>query len=149
MDWTKIAQPFGPQTCRMLPANGSDMPDVQSTGFGIYVEDDIELFNGRLTLTPGGRFDWYEHNPQMTAAYQQGGNYNGSLPASNSDSRFTPKLRATYHATMTASKKSRSRISVTSCIPGRNIAGNVPVSKSQHVEPAGVQRAQRCTCKKR
>jgi len=99
VDWTKIAQPFGPQTCRMLHANGSDMPDVQSTGFGIYVEDDIELFNGRLTLTPGGRFDWYEHNPQMTAAYQQGGNYNGSLPASNSDSRFTPKLRATYHAT--------------------------------------------------
>ncbi|QND53634.1 TonB-dependent hemoglobin/transferrin/lactoferrin family receptor [Phyllobacterium sp. 628] len=99
VDWTKIAQPFGPQTCRMLHANGSDMPDVQSTGFGIYAEDDIELFNGRLTLTPGGRFDWYEHNPQMTAAYQQGGNYNGSLPASDSDSRFTPKLRATYHAT--------------------------------------------------
>jgi hemoglobin/transferrin/lactoferrin receptor protein len=99
VDWTKIAQPFGPQTCRMLHANGSDMPDVQSTGFGIYAEDDIELFNGRLTLTPGGRFDWYEHSPQMTTAYQQGGNYNGSLPASNSDSRFTPKLRATYHAT--------------------------------------------------
>lgn len=99
VDWSKLPQPFGPQTCRMLHANSSDMPDVQSTGFGIYAEDDIELLNGRLTLTPGGRFDWYEHNPQSTAAYEHGPNFNGTLPASNSDSRFTPKLRATYHAT--------------------------------------------------
>ncbi|MBA8878699.1 TonB-dependent hemoglobin/transferrin/lactoferrin family receptor [Phyllobacterium myrsinacearum] len=99
VDWTKIGQPMGPQTCRMLHANSSDMPDVQSTGFGIYAEDDIELFNGRLTLTPGGRFDWYEHSPQSTAAYERGPNYDGTLPGSNSDSRFTPKLRATYHAT--------------------------------------------------
>ncbi|MCO4315988.1 TonB-dependent hemoglobin/transferrin/lactoferrin family receptor [Phyllobacterium sp. 21LDTY02-6] len=99
VDWSRLPQPFGPQSCRMLHSNSSDMPDVKTTGFGIYLEDDIELFGGRLTLTPGGRFDWYEHSPESTAAYVGGPNYSGSLPDSNSDSRFTPKLRATWHAT--------------------------------------------------
>ncbi|MDQ0996406.1 hemoglobin/transferrin/lactoferrin receptor protein [Phyllobacterium ifriqiyense] len=98
VDWTRIPSPFGPQSCKMLHSNASDMPDVETTGFGLYVEDDIELLNGKLTLTPGGRFDWYEHSPQSTAAYERGPNYDGGLPASNSDSRFTPKLRATWHA---------------------------------------------------
>lgn len=98
VDWVNIPSPTGPQACKMLHSNASDMPDVQSTGFGIYMEDDIELLNGKLTLTPGGRFDWYEHSPQSTAAYERGPNFDGTLPASNSDSRFTPKLRATWHA---------------------------------------------------
>jgi hemoglobin/transferrin/lactoferrin receptor protein len=95
IDWT--AQMPGFQPCRMLHTNASDMPDVKSTGFGLYVEDDIELLNGRLTLTPGGRFDWYDHSPKSTAAYERGPNYDGGLPSSNSDSRFTPKVRATWH----------------------------------------------------
>lgn len=98
IDWTRVPSPFGPQSCKMLHTNASDMPDVETTGFGIYVEDDIELLNGRVTLTPGGRFDWYEHSPQSTAAYERGPNYDGTLPSSSSDSRFTPKLRATWHA---------------------------------------------------
>ncbi|MGH7004119.1 MAG: TonB-dependent receptor domain-containing protein, partial [Alphaproteobacteria bacterium] len=79
VDWVNIPSPFGPQSCKMLHTNASDMPDVETTGFGIYVEDDIELLNGRLTLTPGGRFDWYEHNPRSTAAYERGPNFDGTL----------------------------------------------------------------------
>ncbi|MBA8900791.1 TonB-dependent hemoglobin/transferrin/lactoferrin family receptor [Phyllobacterium sp. P30BS-XVII] len=99
VDWSKIPQPQGPQSCRMLHTNSSDMPDVESLAVGLYAEDDIDILNGRVTLTPGARFDWYDHRPQSTATYEQGPNFNGTLPSSASGSRFSPKLRATWHAT--------------------------------------------------
>ncbi|MBB3147161.1 hemoglobin/transferrin/lactoferrin receptor protein [Phyllobacterium trifolii] len=98
VDWSTIPQPFGPQSCRMLHSNSSDMPDVESLAVGLYAEDDIDVLNGRVTITPGGRFDWYDHRPQSTAAYEAGPNFDGTIPSSNSDSRFSPKLRATWHA---------------------------------------------------
>lgn len=99
VDWTTIQQPFGPQTCRFLHTNASDMPDVESLAFGIYVEDEIRTADGRFSLTPGVRFDWYEHEPQETSDYTNGPNFDGAMPNGSSDSKLSPKLRATWHAT--------------------------------------------------
>ncbi|MET4700811.1 hemoglobin/transferrin/lactoferrin receptor protein [Constrictibacter sp. MBR-5] len=99
VDWTTIPQPYGPQTCRFLHTNASDMPDVESLAFGFYVEDEIGTADGRFSLTPGVRFDWYEHKPQETSDYVNGPNFDGTMPDSTSDSKLSPKLRATWHAT--------------------------------------------------
>src|SRR3546814_20852876 len=74
------------------------MPDVESLAFGIYVEDEIRTADGRFSLTPGVRFDWYEHEPQETSDYTNGPNFDGTMPDRTSDSKLSPKLRATWHA---------------------------------------------------
>src|SRR3546814_20051707 len=74
------------------------MPDVESLAFGIYVEDEIRTADGRFSLTPGVRFDWYEHEPQETSDYTHGPNFDGTMPDRTSDSKLSPKLRATWHA---------------------------------------------------
>lgn len=100
VDWTKIRQPFGPQSCRMLHSNSSDMPDVDSVVLGLYVEDSIKLMDDRLTITPGLRFDWFERNPQETSDYEKNPNFALlGYPADSSDSKFSPKLRAEWQAT--------------------------------------------------
>jgi hemoglobin/transferrin/lactoferrin receptor protein len=99
VDWTTIAQPYGPQSCRMLHSNSSDMPDVDSFTFGAYVEDDIKFLDDRLTITPGIRFDYYEHSPKNTAAYQSSPLFDTDYLEGTSDSRFSPKLRAAFKAT--------------------------------------------------
>jgi hemoglobin/transferrin/lactoferrin receptor protein len=99
VDWSKIPDPFGPQACRLLHSNSSDMPDVDSVALGLYVEDKIKLMGDRLTITPGLRFDWFEHNPQNTPDYEKNPNFDLlGYPADSSDSRFSPKLRAEWEA---------------------------------------------------
>ncbi|MCL6706938.1 TonB-dependent hemoglobin/transferrin/lactoferrin family receptor [Pseudomonas sp. R2.Fl] len=97
VDWTTIPDPFGPQTCRMLHSNSSDMPDVDSYLFGFYVEDDIKL--DRLTITPGLRFDWYSHNPKSTAEFESSPNYDPAFMESTDDMGLSPKLRFAYQVT--------------------------------------------------
>ncbi|MBR0554637.1 TonB-dependent hemoglobin/transferrin/lactoferrin family receptor [Ciceribacter sp. L1K23] len=99
VDWTTIPQFFGPQTCRMLHSNASDMPDVDSYIFGLYVEDDIKLMDDRLTVTPGLRFDWYSHNPKSTSAYEDNPNYDPAFLESTDDMGLSPKLRLAYQVT--------------------------------------------------
>lgn len=89
---------LGPQACRMLHTNASDMPDVNTVVFGMYVEDDIKLMDDRLTVTPGLRFDWYRHSPKSTAEYERNPSFDENYLNSKSDSRFSPKLRAAWQA---------------------------------------------------
>lgn len=96
INWGPIPQPFGPQACRMLHSNASDMPDVDSSVVGFFVEDDIKLFDGSLTLTPGIRFDWYKHDPKSTDAFEDSPNYDPAYLVGNEASRFSPKLRAAW-----------------------------------------------------
>ncbi|MCD2184293.1 TonB-dependent hemoglobin/transferrin/lactoferrin family receptor [Rhizobium sp. GN54] len=98
VDWTVIPQPFGPQSCRMLHSNASDMPDVDSVFFGAYLEDDIKLIDNRLTITPGLRFDWYRHSPKSTAEFERSPNFDEDYLNGTSDARFSPKLRAAWQA---------------------------------------------------
>jgi hemoglobin/transferrin/lactoferrin receptor protein len=99
VDWTTIPQPFGPQSCRMLHSNSSDMPDVDGMIFGMYAEDDIKFFEDRLTVTPGVRFDWYDYDPKSTASFEDSPNYNPAYLQGNNDFGISPKLRLGWKAT--------------------------------------------------
>ncbi|MFT5435233.1 MAG: hemoglobin/transferrin/lactoferrin receptor protein, partial [Myxococcota bacterium] len=91
--------PFPPfNSCNFLHTNQSDMPDVDSTQFGIFLDDEIMIGDSGFSLTPGLRFDWYDHSPKDTAAYQANPNYTG-LPAGQSESQFSPKLLGKYQVT--------------------------------------------------
>ena len=82
-------------TCAFLHTNQSDMPDVDGKRVGAFVDDKIEIGSSNVSLTPGLRFDWYDYSPKNTDAYRDSANYSG-LPSGQSDSRFSPKLRASY-----------------------------------------------------
>ncbi|WP_164901736.1 TonB-dependent hemoglobin/transferrin/lactoferrin family receptor [Neorhizobium lilium] len=99
VDWTTIPQPFGPQSCRLLHSNSSDMPDVNGVTFGMYAEDDIKFFEDRLTVTPGLRFDWYSYDPKSTAAFEGSPNFDPAYLQSNDDFGISPKLRIGWKAT--------------------------------------------------
>lgn len=99
VDWSTIPDFMGPQTCRFLHSNAADMPEVNSLYFGAFVEDDIKFFDDRLTLTPGVRVDWFDHNPEATPEFVRSLNYNPDYLVSNSDAGISPKLRAAWQAT--------------------------------------------------
>lgn len=85
--------PFG--SCNFLHTNQSDMPDVDASKVGLFVDDKISFDSGPFSLTPGLRFDWYDYSPKSTAAYERNPAYEG-LPAGQTDSQFSPKLRASF-----------------------------------------------------
>jgi len=85
-------------TCGFLHANHSDAPDTDSTSFGFAVEDEIGLAANRLRITPGIRFDWYEHRPKSSRSYELNLGFKG-YPSSAGGSRLSPKLRAEWNAT--------------------------------------------------
>lgn len=80
-----------------LPAgvsvNKSDMPDIDGRRFGFYVDDRIGFGESGFALTPGIRFDWFDYDPQSTATFT------GTMPNGKNDSRFSPKILATYDVT--------------------------------------------------
>lgn len=89
---------FGPRLCSFLHSNQADMPEVQGNTVGLYAEDEIAMFDGRVKITPGLRFDWYELNPQETTAYRDNPNNAGGLPSSSSDSALSPKVMLSWQA---------------------------------------------------
>ncbi len=85
-------------TCNFLHTNQSDMPDVDGRMVGVFIEDRIGLGETGFFLTPGLRYDAYDFDPRETASYTNGANYIG-MPAGQSGSRLSPKLRASYEPT--------------------------------------------------
>ncbi len=59
---------------------------------GLFVQDEIAMLDGRLTLFPALRFDTYDLEPEDDALFI------GAI-AGQSDSRFSPKLGAVYWVT--------------------------------------------------
>ncbi len=84
-------------TCNFLHTNQADMPNVDSQKLSVFLQDRISLGDSALSLTPGLRYDWYDHAPKETAAYTANPNYNG-LPAGQNGDALSPKLLATYEA---------------------------------------------------
>jgi len=82
-------------TCNFLHTNQSDMPDVDGTTLGLFVQDEIALLDGKVRITPGLRYDWYQQKPQATDGFSENVTYTG-LPDDSSDSAFSPKLRAEW-----------------------------------------------------
>jgi hemoglobin/transferrin/lactoferrin receptor protein len=86
--------PFPPfNNCNFLHTNQADMPDVDGTTFGAFIQDEIAFLGGQVRLTPGLRYDWYEEKPQDTPEYEDNPNYDGTLPPASSDDKLSGKLR--------------------------------------------------------
>jgi hemoglobin/transferrin/lactoferrin receptor protein len=77
-----------------VPGRGESFPTraFPATDFtlgGLFVSDEIGLFDGRLTLFPALRFDFYDLNPTTDPLLT------AFTPAGQSDSRLSPKFGAT------------------------------------------------------
>lgn len=82
-------------------AQQADIPDVDGVRLGIFLDNRIAFADSGFALTPGLRFDWHEYSPKANPEYTDtnvGHDYFG-LPDKHSDSRFSPKLLATYDVT--------------------------------------------------
>ena len=62
---------------------------------GLFLQDEMVLLDGRLSITPAVRYDWYELTPEADALYT-GGPVEGQ-----SDSHLSPKLGVVYWPTAT------------------------------------------------
>jgi hemoglobin/transferrin/lactoferrin receptor protein len=62
---------------------------------GLFIQDEIMLLSGRLTLTPALRYDWYDLTPEDDALFT------GATVEGQSDSHVSPKLGVVYWPTET------------------------------------------------
>jgi hemoglobin/transferrin/lactoferrin receptor protein len=77
-----------PPTGEVFPTRA--FPNTDYTLAGVFVQDEISLMDGRLTLYPALRYDYYELSPETDPLLV------GFIPADQSDGRFSPKLGATF-----------------------------------------------------
>ena len=63
-------------------------PITDYTLAGVYVQDELKLFDETLSLYPALRYDWYDLNPKVDPALP------AFTPAQQSDSRLSPKIGA-------------------------------------------------------
>ena len=81
--------------CGNLHTNQADMPDVDSKRMSFYVQDRMSFGDSGFTLTPALRYDWFDHDPQATAAYL-GNAMKPDTPPGSSGDAWSPKLLAEY-----------------------------------------------------
>jgi hemoglobin/transferrin/lactoferrin receptor protein len=56
---------------------------------GLFVQDEIELLDGALSIIPAVRYDWYDLSPQVDAQFP-------AAASSQSDDHISPKLGVVY-----------------------------------------------------
>lgn len=94
VDWSRTTQegvrdgtlpPMGePFPARPFPKTEFDLA-------GLFIQDEIDLLGGRLSIIPALRYDWYELTPKADALFP--------APAEGqSDSHLSPKIGAIYWA---------------------------------------------------
>ena len=84
-------------SCPALHADQADMPDVDGNKFGVFIDDKIHIGDSGFSITPGLRFDWYDYSPKLTPEYAANSGFaRFGLPPGQSDTHFSPKLRAAY-----------------------------------------------------
>ncbi|MFK7864592.1 MAG: TonB-dependent hemoglobin/transferrin/lactoferrin family receptor [Pseudohongiellaceae bacterium] len=72
-----------------------DFPNSETTETSFYVQNEIALLDGSLTLSPGLRWDSFELDPDLDAVFL-GGNPGTAPPEPFEDDRVTAKLGAIY-----------------------------------------------------
>ena len=70
-------------------------PLSETTHYAAYVQDEITLADGRLTLTPGLRFDYFELDASSDPVYESG-NPGIASPEDFDDTEFSPKFGAVF-----------------------------------------------------
>lgn len=68
-------------------------PNTDYTLVGLYVQDEISLLDGKLSIFPALRWDHYDLSPEDDALYT------GPAPQGSSDSHFSPKIGVVWSAT--------------------------------------------------
>ena len=81
-----------------FPLPTRDFPATEVDQLAFFVQDEIELMNGRLILSPGIRYDDFEAKATADAIYLAG-NPGISAPEDFSDSEVTAKLGVVYEFT--------------------------------------------------
>ena len=76
-----------------LPTRDFPLTEVAQTA--LFVQDEIELFDGTLSLSPGLRFDRFEADAEPDAIYLSG-NPGSATPEDYGDSEVTAKIGAVY-----------------------------------------------------
>jgi hemoglobin/transferrin/lactoferrin receptor protein len=76
-----------------LPTRGFPNSETEETSF--YIQDEISLLAGKLTLTPGLRWDRFGLDPEIDSVFLAG-NPGTALPEPFSDDRFTAKIGSVY-----------------------------------------------------
>jgi len=69
----------------------SPFPKTEYDLAGLFLQDEISLLDGKLTLIPAVRYDWYELSPQQNALFP-------AASEGQSDSHVSPKIGAVYWA---------------------------------------------------
>ncbi|MEN5051266.1 TonB-dependent hemoglobin/transferrin/lactoferrin family receptor [Brevundimonas naejangsanensis] len=73
------------------PFPARPFPKTEFDLAGLFIQDEIDLLGGRLSIIPALRYDWYELTPQADALFP--------APAEGqSDSHLSPKIGAIYWA---------------------------------------------------
>jgi hemoglobin/transferrin/lactoferrin receptor protein len=70
-----------------------DFPPTDTTSAALFAQDEMRLADGRLSLIPGLRFDYYKLDPRDDPVYAE---VNPSPAAELSDSSWSPKLGAIW-----------------------------------------------------
>ena len=73
-------------------------PDTDTLQLGVYVQDEIEIADGRLTIIPGIRFNYYSFNADEDDDFARI-NVNNYTVEDFSESAFTPRLGLNYKVT--------------------------------------------------
>ncbi|NEQ96361.1 MAG: TonB-dependent hemoglobin/transferrin/lactoferrin family receptor [Cyanothece sp. SIO2G6] len=72
-----------------------DFPDSDTFRVGVYVQDEIEFGNGRWSLIPGVRFDYYDLNIDSDEDFER----NGATAAEFNDDALSPNVALVFAAT--------------------------------------------------
>lgn len=81
-----------------FPLPTRDFPLTEVDQLAFFIQDEIELMNGRLILSPGIRYDDFEAEATADAIYLSG-NPGVPVPADFQDSEVTAKLGVVYELT--------------------------------------------------
>lgn len=95
--FTSVPSPWDPNfalymACSSLHTNQSDMPKTHGQQWAVYLADEISFANGKVTVTPAIRYDYYKHTPQNTKDYVAGNVLNQNTSGSNKDSKVSGSL---------------------------------------------------------
>lgn len=88
------------------PLPTRDFPRTEVTQLGIYLQDELSLLNGRLTVTPSIRHDLFDADAIADDVYRNG-NPGSPTPADYEQSETTGKLGAVWTVTETVAAYGR------------------------------------------
>ncbi len=87
--------PSGATVAEFFPFPTRDFPPTEVEQAALFLQDEIALFEGRLLLSPGIRYDSFEADPTADPIYLNG-NPGSPLPEDYDDAEVTAKIGAVY-----------------------------------------------------